>query len=138
MSEGAEEMTGSQQSAVAAALTQLGYPVTGTVTVRSVGKGTAAAGVVRTGDVVQSFAGHPVVDSCGAAGRRARARHVPHPDQPRALAAARAPRRSRRGSPTSATARSARCSASRPRPRYRFPFPVKLQLANVGRARPPG
>ena len=62
--EGAAEMTGSQQSAVAAALTHLGYRVTGTVTVRSVGASTAAAGVVRTGDVVRSFAGHPVADSC--------------------------------------------------------------------------
>jgi PDZ domain-containing protein len=61
---GAAEMTGSQQSAVAAALTRLGYRVTGTVTVRSVGARGAAAGVLRTGDVVRSFAGRTPVDSC--------------------------------------------------------------------------
>jgi Lon-like protease len=129
--EGAAEMTGSQQSAVAAALTRLGYRVTGTVTVRSVGANTAAAGVVRTGDVVRSFAGHPVVDSCSL--------------QDLVLAHGTAP------TPiTLQRAGSIRTATVAPRPTdlgdgekrpllgitttssaYRFPFSVKLRLADV-------
>lgn len=128
--QGAAQMQGSQQSAVAAALTQLGYPVTGTVTVRSVGKDTAAAGVVRTGDVVRSFAGRPVVDSCGlqdavlghgtartpiTLGRSGSTRTAQV--APRLTDVGDGSKRPLLGITTSST--------------YRFPFPVKLQLGNV-------
>lgn len=62
--ESAQEMTSSQQSAIAAALTQLGQRVRGDVTVDAVQRGSAAAGRLRTGDVVASFDGRAVQDSC--------------------------------------------------------------------------
>ncbi|MDQ1513127.1 MAG: Lon-like protease, partial [Microbacteriaceae bacterium] len=62
--QGAEQMTAAQQGAIAAALTRLGYPVRGTVRVTQVQPGTAAAGRLKAGDVVHSFAGRPVIDSC--------------------------------------------------------------------------
>jgi Lon-like protease len=128
--EGAAEMTGSQQSAVAAALTHLGYPVTGTVTVRSVGARTAAAGVVRTGDVVRSFAGHPVVDSCGLQDLV-----LAHGTTPTDITLERA------GSTRTATVapRSTDLGGGERRPllgittwsTYRFPFTVTLRLTDV-------
>jgi PDZ domain-containing protein len=60
----ADEMTGSQQSAIAAALTQLGDDVGGTVTIGTVQKGSAAAGLLQEGDVVTSYDGTKVQDSC--------------------------------------------------------------------------
>jgi PDZ domain-containing protein len=60
----AQEMTSSQQSAIAAALTQLGDTVRGTVTIGSVQAGSAAAGLLRKGDVVTSYAGTAIGDSC--------------------------------------------------------------------------
>ena len=62
--ESADEMTGSQQSAVAAALTQLGYDVQGRVTIGTVQPGSAAAGSLRAGDVVTSYDGEAIRDSC--------------------------------------------------------------------------
>jgi PDZ domain-containing protein len=62
--ESAAEMTGSQQSAIGAALTNLGYTVKGTVTVGSVQRGSAAAGSLQTGDVVTSYDGTAIRDSC--------------------------------------------------------------------------
>ncbi|MGN6743127.1 MAG: YlbL family protein, partial [Amnibacterium sp.] len=128
--EGAAEMAGSQQSAVAAALTRLGYPVRGTVTVRSVGAGTAAAGVLRTGDTVSSFAGEPILDSCGlqdavlAHGtarttitiRRSGAATTV-PVAPRLTDLGDGTKRPLLGITTSST--------------YTFPFPVRLRLADV-------
>jgi PDZ domain-containing protein len=60
----ADEMTGSQQSAVTAALTQLGYDVKGKVTIGTVQKGSAAAGSLRKGDVVSSYDGTRLQDAC--------------------------------------------------------------------------
>ena len=62
--ESADEMTGSQNSAVAAALTQLGYDVKGRVTIGTVQPGSAAAGALRAGDVVTSYDGDAIGDSC--------------------------------------------------------------------------
>jgi PDZ domain-containing protein len=62
--ESADEMTGSQKSAVAAALTQLGYDVKGRVTIGTVQPGSAAVGALRTGDVVTSYDGRTIGDSC--------------------------------------------------------------------------
>ena len=63
--EGAAEMTGSQRSAIAAALRQLGYEVAGDVTIQQVAKGSAAAaGRLESGDVVTAFDGTAVGDSC--------------------------------------------------------------------------
>ena len=128
--QGAEEMTGSQRSAVAAALTQLGYPVTGTVTVRSVGKGTAAAGVVRTGDVVQSFAGHPVVDSCGlqdaVLGHGTSRTPITLLRSGSTTTAQVAPRLTDVGDGSKRPLLGITTSST-----YRFPFAVNLQLADV-------
>ncbi len=60
----AQEMTGSQQSAIAAALTQLDDPVKGTVTIGRVERGSAASGVLQQGDVVTSYDGTAIQDSC--------------------------------------------------------------------------
>jgi PDZ domain-containing protein len=60
----AQQMTSSQQSAIAAALTQLGDDVKGTVTIGTVQQGSAAAGVLRKGDVVSSYDGAAIQDSC--------------------------------------------------------------------------
>ncbi|MFD1720205.1 PDZ domain-containing protein [Amnibacterium endophyticum] len=60
----AADMTASQRSAVAAALTQLGDRVEGDVRIATVGRGTAAAGVLEPGDVVVSYDGEAVDDSC--------------------------------------------------------------------------
>lgn len=60
----AAQMTASQQSAISAALTTLGYDVTGRVRVGIVRSGTAAAGRLQVGDVITSFDGEPVLDSC--------------------------------------------------------------------------
>jgi PDZ domain-containing protein len=60
----AQQMTSSQQSAIAAALTQLGDPVKGIVTIGTVQAGSAAAGLLRQGDVVTSYAGSTIQDSC--------------------------------------------------------------------------
>lgn len=128
--EGKQEMQGSQESAVAAALTQLGYPVSGTVTVRSVGKGTAAAAVLRTGDTVSSFAGERITDSCGlqdavlahGTGRttitiRRSGTATTLPVAPRLTDLGDGTKRPLLGITTSSA--------------YRFPFSVKLQLGDV-------
>jgi PDZ domain-containing protein len=62
--EGAEQMTSSQQSAVAAALGELGDDVRGKVTIGTVQAGSAAAGVLRKGDVVTDYDGTVIGDSC--------------------------------------------------------------------------
>jgi PDZ domain-containing protein len=128
--EGAAEMVGSQKSAVAAALARLGYPVTGTVTVRSVGAGTAAAGTVRTGDVVRSFAGRTPVDSCSLQDLV-----LSHGTAPAPIVLQRS------GSTRTATVapRSTPLQGGGRRPllgittssTYRFPFPVRLRLPAV-------
>lgn len=61
----ASQMTGSQQSAITAALTKLGDPVQSRVVVRLVQRGTAAAGVLQVGDRVTAVNGTAVNDSCG-------------------------------------------------------------------------
>jgi Lon-like protease len=60
----AAEMTGSQRSAITAALTDLGYEVDGKVVVATVQPGTAAAGRLEEGDVVTSFDGERIDDAC--------------------------------------------------------------------------
>jgi Lon-like protease len=62
--ESAAEMTSSQQSAIAAALTDLGYDVGAKVTIGTVQSGSAADGVLRKGDVVTAYDGGSIQDSC--------------------------------------------------------------------------
>ena len=62
--ESTDEMTSSQQSAISAALTNLGYDVKGNVTVGTVEKGSAAAGVLQPGDVVTKYDGRSIQDAC--------------------------------------------------------------------------
>jgi PDZ domain-containing protein len=128
--EGAAEMNGSQQSAVAAALTRLGYPVQGTVTVEAVQPGSAAAGTVAKGDVVTRFAGHQVVDSCGLQDLV-----LAHGTAPTPIALKRS------GAEKTATVAPRRTALSDGSTRpllglsttstYRFPFPVDLRLSDV-------
>ncbi|MBI5161439.1 MAG: PDZ domain-containing protein [Micrococcales bacterium] len=61
--QGAAEMTTSKQEAVAAALRQLGYTVTGTVVVAQVLKDSPAAGRLRTGDRILSADGTALQDA---------------------------------------------------------------------------
>ena len=58
------EMTSSQQSAISAALTHLDYDVAGRVRIATVQRGSAAAGTLQVGDVVTSFDGEAIRDSC--------------------------------------------------------------------------
>lgn len=60
----AAQMTASQRSAIAAALLELGYDVRADVTIGTVQPGSAAAGRLRAGDVVTSFDGAAIQDSC--------------------------------------------------------------------------
>ena len=59
-----DEMTSSQQSAVSAALTNLGYGVKGNVTVGTVEKGSAASGALAPGDVITQYDGTRIQDAC--------------------------------------------------------------------------
>jgi PDZ domain-containing protein len=65
----AAQMTDSQQEAIAAALLNLGYDVTQTVSIAQVTAGSPAEGKFETGDIVQSVNGQPVtsIDSLRAA-----------------------------------------------------------------------
>lgn len=56
------EMTDSQQEAIAAALTELGYPVDQRVSVAQVPDDSPSAGVLEAGDEVLAVAGAPVAD----------------------------------------------------------------------------
>lgn len=58
--EAAVEMEGSQQDAQAAALSVLGYPVTATVTVADLPKGSPAAGILAAGDTITQVDGAAV------------------------------------------------------------------------------
>src|SRR5262249_6391490 len=58
--EGAVEMASSQDSAVIAALTQLGFKVPSSVDVHSVVKGAPADGHLQAGDVITAVGGTPV------------------------------------------------------------------------------
>ncbi|PPG13601.1 ATP-dependent serine peptidase containing a PDZ domain protein [Rathayibacter sp. AY1E8] len=57
------EMTDSQQEAIAAALTELGYPVEQRVSVVQVPEGSPAEGVLEAGDEILAVAGTPVADA---------------------------------------------------------------------------
>jgi Lon-like protease len=62
--ESAAEMTSSQQSAITAALSRLGYDVKGAVAVGTVERGSAASGLLQKGDVVTAYDGTRIQDSC--------------------------------------------------------------------------
>jgi PDZ domain-containing protein len=61
--EGQAEMAGSQESAIAAAMTQLGYDLHPQLKIESVGKGMPAEGELRPGDVLLRVAGTPITAS---------------------------------------------------------------------------
>lgn len=67
--EGQAQMAGSQETAVAAAMKELGYDVRLTVQVAEVTSGGPAAGKIRTGDEVVAVAGEPVASSADVARR---------------------------------------------------------------------
>lgn len=60
--ESAQQMSGSQEEAVAAALTELGIPVDGVLTIAGVIDDTPAAGVLRDGDQLLTADGEPLPD----------------------------------------------------------------------------
>jgi PDZ domain-containing protein len=128
--EGVAQMNDSQRSAIAAALTHLGYAVRGTVRVEEVEPRTAAAGVLRPGDVVRRYAGTDVHDACGLQDLV-----LAHGTRPAALSFERAgaartvtvtPRRVPAGD-TTRPLLGVVTSAS-----YTFPFPVRLRISDVG------
>lgn len=61
--ESAAMMVDSQKEATAAALTQLGYPITADLAVHSLVNGSAATGILQTGDIIRSANGHKVTDA---------------------------------------------------------------------------
>lgn len=126
--ESAAEMTDSQQSATAAALTRLGYTVAGAVRVDAVEAGSAATGVLHDGDTVTRFAGHEVHDRCSLQNAVA------------ANGTAAAPLVITRNGVTTTVRVTPRRTAGSDRPligiqtsaSYRFPFRVQLRIADVG------
>lgn len=62
--QGSAEMQQSQQAATAAALTELGLPVSGTVRIGQVQHGSAAEGHLRVGDVLHAVDGMQLLDPC--------------------------------------------------------------------------
>ena len=129
--EGAAEMSQSQRSAVAAALTQLGDDVHGDVRVGDVGTGTAAAGRLLEGDLVRSFDGEPVRDSCAlqdqvlAHGTRPASIVVERDGEERTVSVT--PRRVDAGGGTTRPLLGVATTAS-----FRFPFTVRLRIDDVG------
>ncbi len=127
----AADMTASQRSAVAAALTRLGERVQGDVRIARVSAGTAAAGRLQVGDVIRSYDGREVDDSCAlqndvVAGGGARADVVVVRDgeertvtvSPREVALSDGSSRPLLGVATTAS--------------FRFPFEVDLRIDDVG------
>lgn len=127
----AAEMSGSQRSATAAALAQLGYRVDGDVRIGSVGPGTAAAGVLRAGDLVRSFDGDALTDSCALQdavlehGARAATIVVERDGAARTLRVT--PRAVDAGGGTVRPLLGVTTTAS-----FRFPFAVRLRIDDVG------
>lgn len=127
----AAEMTGSQRSAVTAALTQLGYDVDATVTVESVQPGSAAAGALRKGDAVTTFGGRAINDACSlqdavlANGTKPVSVVVDRDGTPRTLRVT--PRVTADGSAAGRPLLGVSTSAA-----MRYPFAVDLRLDKVG------
>ncbi len=121
-------MTGSQQSATAAALTELGIDYTTALSVRGTVEGSAAAGVLKSGDVLRSIDG---VSITGLDQLRAQLQ--------KAGAGAVVQLGVRRGSATTTVAvRTTRSSDGSTvlgvylAPQYTFPFSVDFQIDKIG------
>ena len=129
--EGAAQMAGSQRSAVAAALTQLGYEVQGDVKVTRVQPGSAASGALRVGDAVRSFGGTAVDDSCAlqdavvAGGEQPNSVVVRRDGTDRTLTVT--PRRTDAGGGQVRPLLGVATEAT-----FHFPFTVRLRIADVG------
>lgn len=129
--EGAAEMAASQRSAVAAALRRLGYRVPSTVRVGTVAPRTAAAGRLRVGDEIESFAGRPVLDACAlqtrvlANGTRPAAVTLRRDGGTRAVTVT--PRRVEAGGGATRPLLGVATTAS-----FDFPFRVRLRIDDVG------
>jgi PDZ domain-containing protein len=122
-----DEMADSQQQATAAALFALGIPFTSVVTAEGTAKGSPAAAVLSTGDILKTLNGHTFVDS----------------DQLHSLVVANGTGRAatltvmRKGVAKTLHITPEKSSAG-PflgvylNEKYTFPFPVKVQLQDVG------
>ncbi len=124
------QMSDSQQDAVAAALTQLGYPVASTLRAGQVVKGSPAAGVLKGSDAIVSANGTPV-DTLAKLHRAIVKNGVSKPVQ---LVI-------RRGGAEQTVSITPKLSTGAdpapyigvvPSTAYSFPFRVKIQLQNVG------
>ena len=127
--ESAAEMTGSQQSATAAALHELGIAFVTTIGVADTVKGSAAAGILKAGDVIESINGKKFIDTDSI--RNAVVANGTH--------SAMTVRFTRDGKQKTATL-TPRPSGAPSQPaigvllteKYEFPIDVKIQLQDVG------
>jgi PDZ domain-containing protein len=128
--ESAAEMTGSQQSATAAALHELGIAFVTTIGVASTVKGLPAAGILKAGDVIESINGKKFIDTDSI--RNAVVANGTH--------SAMTVRFTRGGKQKTATLTPRSGSAGDPQPaigvllteKYKFPIDVTIQLQDVG------
>ncbi|MES2171474.1 MAG: S16 family serine protease [Actinomycetota bacterium] len=124
------DMQNSQQDAIAAALTSLGYPVTGTLTVGGFTAGSPADAVLKNGDTIVSADGKAVdsVDGLRAIVAAVGAGH------PLSMVVVRdGARQTVQLTPVMSTdSPSVPIVGIYPSVSYSFPFPVKIQLENVG------
>lgn len=127
----AADMTASQRSAVAAALTQLDQTVEGDVRVGQVVAGSAASGRLQVGDVVRSYDGERVIDACSlqndviAGDARAASVVVVRDGQERTVRVQ--PREAPLSDGSSRPLLGVSTTAS-----FRFPFTVRIRIEDVG------
>jgi PDZ domain-containing protein len=128
--ESALEMQGSQQDAIAAALTQLGYDIPSTVQIAALTSGSPSKGVLKTGDTIVSVNGTKVASIDGLrsllakAGAGTPAQLVIERDGSMQTVSV---------TPTMSTgAQAAPVLGVEVGSSYDFPFDVKIQLQNVG------
>ncbi len=122
------EMASSQQSATAAALRALGYPIGEQVRVAGLTDASPSEGVLKTGDVIVSVAGVATPD---ADALRAELQKVT-PSQPVQMVVQRDDERVTVRPRTSENPSGSTVLGILVEPRFTFPFDVKIQIDNVG------
>lgn len=128
--QGAVDMANSQKSAIAAALTQLGYDLPTTLTVVETQAGAPADGVLKAGDVILSVNGKTFADVTELRAEIA----ANGTDAPATVEL------TRDGTPLTVEITPVMSAGDAPAPiigiivgsEYEFPFDVKIQLENVG------
>jgi PDZ domain-containing protein len=121
------QMAGSQQTATAAALTELGIPFTTRAQVVTAERGMPAADVLKRGDIITAVNGRPV--RFAALSSRVSAVGIGHRLQ---LTVIRGRKTLHRGLTVAKGARGRPAIGVLVQPRYRFPFTVNISVGNIG------